>query len=120
MCSKQPDSMPTPDASTDTDVSDAFISDAPVTGAVFLFCAMLPLVLLGGCSTGGNPPENSSNEAMFRADVQRTGVFPPGGPTTIDGAAWSFETNAEVWSSPAVSGGTVYVGSSDGSLYAVE
>ena len=57
---------------------------------------------------------------MFRGDVQRTGAFPPGGPTTIDGAAWAFETGDRVLSSPVVSGGTVYVGSADGRLYAID
>jgi outer membrane protein assembly factor BamB len=33
---------------------------------------------------------------------------------------WSFQTQGAVWGSPAVSDGTVYFGSDDGNLYAVE
>ena len=78
-----------PDSEANISIPDAPVTDAPVTGVVFFFCAML--MLLGGCS----------------AD-------------STDGAGWRFETDGEVLSSPAVSGGTVYIGSVDGSLYAVE
>lgn len=35
-------------------------------------------------------------------------------------AKWSFATGGEVWASPAVSGGVVYIGSDDGFLYALD
>ena len=50
-----------------------------------------------------------------------TNVAVPGeGPRTLSGVAWEFETGDEVFSSPAVAGGTVYVGSWDNNLYALE
>ena len=61
-----------------------------------------------------------SNGAMFRANPARTGVYPGEGPRTLSGVAWEFETGGEVFTSPAVAGGTVYVGSNDNNLYALE
>jgi outer membrane protein assembly factor BamB len=40
--------------------------------------------------------------------------------TTTDRLRWTFETDSEVRSSPAVADGTVYVGSDDGRLYALD
>lgn len=42
------------------------------------------------------------------------------GPAAPVGFAWRFETGGEVRSSPAVVDGTVYIGSNDGSLYAID
>ena len=39
---------------------------------------------------------------------------------SVPSAAWSFATGAAIWGTASVSGGTVYVGSDDGYLYALE
>jgi outer membrane protein assembly factor BamB len=58
--------------------------------------------------------------AMFRGNLERTGVYPSGGPTQLNGLVWKFETAGAVTFSPAISGGVVYFGSTDGYLYAVK
>jgi glucose dehydrogenase len=58
--------------------------------------------------------------AMFRANPERTGAYPSGGPSELHGLVWKFETGDVVWSSPAITDGVVYVGSDDHYLYAVD
>jgi outer membrane protein assembly factor BamB len=60
---------------------------------------------------------------MFRANLQRTGVFESEGVRRLRGVKWKFETErvVEAWfSSPSVSGGVIYFGGGDGYLYAVD
>ncbi|HEV2254112.1 MAG TPA: PQQ-binding-like beta-propeller repeat protein [Streptosporangiaceae bacterium] len=50
---------------------------------------------------------------------------PPGGTTPVTppragSVAWSFTTQGQIWSSPAVANGIVYFGSDDGNVYAVD
>jgi len=56
---------------------------------------------------------------MFRHDAAHTGVSGSTAPTKMY-ALWRFETGAPVFSSPAVVGGKVYVGSNDGNLYCLD
>jgi len=56
---------------------------------------------------------------MFRGGPAHTGVYQGGGPTLL-GLAWRAATDGDVISSPAVANGTVYVGSGDGQLYALQ
>ena len=58
-------------------------------------------------------------ESMFRGGPAHTGVYQGGGPTLF-GLAWRAATDGDVISSPAVANGTVYVGSGDGQLYALQ
>jgi outer membrane protein assembly factor BamB len=62
----------------------------------------------------------SGQDAIFRGNPQHTGVYP--GPTVprFTKIKWQFHTNGQVLSSPAVADGTVYVGSSDHHLYALD
>lgn len=56
--------------------------------------------------------------AMFRNGPAHLGAYdssPPG----LTGVKWRFHTGAPIFSSAAVEGGVVYVGSNDGKLYAV-
>jgi outer membrane protein assembly factor BamB len=55
---------------------------------------------------------------MFRGDAAHGGVFETTPPTLAK--AWSYRTGAKVLSSPVVSEGIVFVGSSDHKLYALE
>jgi outer membrane protein assembly factor BamB len=59
---------------------------------------------------------------MFRADPARTGEMPGPGPDPAKPIVtrWSFETEKFISSSPAIAEGKVYVGSRDGTLYAVD
>jgi outer membrane protein assembly factor BamB len=62
--------------------------------------------------------------AMFRADLERTGVYPSGGPTRRPELLWTFKTTSvagmEFVSSPVVAEGVAFVGSQDCRLYAVD
>ncbi len=63
-------------------------------------------------------PAASAQTAMFRGGPEHLGVYQSVAPT-LESLAWKFKTNGRVISSPAVMQDAVYVGSTDGSLYAV-
>src|SRR5512146_2690449 len=60
----------------------------------------------------------AADPAMFRGGPDLSGVYLT--PTGITTSAWKFTTGARVLSSPAISGGVVYIGSSDRYLYAID
>ena len=65
-------------------------------------------------------PAQAQDAPMFRGNLARTGVTtgqPLTGPAVVK---WTFHTDGRVISSPAVVGGTVYFGSTDGNVYAVD
>ena len=84
--------------------------------------AALALILSTSACTTGEASESgqSRDVAMFRGNAARTGVYPASGGTSLVGLQWRFMTEGDVVSSPAVHGSTVYVGSGDGRLYALE
>jgi outer membrane protein assembly factor BamB len=57
---------------------------------------------------------------MFRGDPQHSGVYETAGVDQLGGELWRFQTGGPVRSTPAVAGGAVFVGSSDGYLYALD
>ena len=57
---------------------------------------------------------------MFRGNLEHSGVYDAPGAPTFNKVKWAFHTPGQIISSPAVAGGTVYAGSTDGSLYAVD
>jgi outer membrane protein assembly factor BamB len=57
---------------------------------------------------------------MFRGDARHSGVFETTGVEARPGVLWRFNTRGAVRSSPVVSEGRVYVGSTDGGLYALD
>ena len=57
---------------------------------------------------------------MFRADAARTGVEAGPGPQGSPTRAWRVYTGGELYSSPVIAGGTVYVGAKDGYLLALD
>jgi eukaryotic-like serine/threonine-protein kinase len=61
-----------------------------------------------------------AEDAMFRGNPQHTGVYPGPGISKFTKVRWQFQTKGQVLSSPAVSGDTLYVGSSDHLLYALD
>ncbi len=72
------------------------------------------LTLTGTASRGAN-----SETAMFRGDLQHTGVYHTRGGGDLTGVKWRFKTGGRVISSPAIADGTLYIGSGDNSLYAI-
>jgi eukaryotic-like serine/threonine-protein kinase len=65
-------------------------------------------------------PVFGEDASMFRGDAQHSGVYKAAGVPQLHGAKWKFRTHGQVISSPAVVGDTVYVGSSDHMLYAID
>ncbi len=65
-------------------------------------------------------PAWGQNAPMFRANLQHTGVYEGPGIRKLGGVQWRFKTEGKVISSPAVSDGIVYAGSTDQHLYAVD
>ncbi|HET8521982.1 MAG TPA: PQQ-binding-like beta-propeller repeat protein [Thermomicrobiales bacterium] len=57
---------------------------------------------------------------MARGNPARTGEMPGPGPDREPAIAWSFPTQEDIYSSPAVVDGAVYFGGNDGRLYAVD
>ena len=60
----------------------------------------------------------ADDSAMFRGGPAHLGVYDSAAPS-LARVVWRFRTGAKVVSSPAVSAGVVYVGSSDDNLYAL-
>jgi outer membrane protein assembly factor BamB len=65
------------------------------------------------------PLTSPAQSPMFRGGPAHEGVYASTAPTLRD-VAWKFRTEGRVLSSPAVVGTTVYVGSTDGRLYAID
>jgi len=88
---------------------------AAVFGAIYSFTdAILPPTAT--LNSSSDPGE----WAMFRHDIARTGSINPDSPGPEGKLKWAFTTSAEVHSSPTVVDGTVYFGSRDFNLYALD
>lgn len=84
------------------------VSNCRGTG-VFVFA-----VLLAGVAA---PPTFA--DAMFRGDATHAGVYESSKIPLLDRVKWKFKAGAKVLSSPAVAGGSVYIGSGDHFVYAL-
>ena len=60
------------------------------------------------------------SEPMFRGGAGHAGASAERAPRTLHRVKWTFPTGDRIVSSPVVDGGVVYVGSDDGSVYAVD
>ena len=73
---------------------------------------------------GGAPLEaqsgSSADSPMFRGSATHVGAVSTAGVDNLGGVAWRFETGSAVRSSPALVAGVLYVGSTDGRLYALD
>jgi outer membrane protein assembly factor BamB len=59
-------------------------------------------------------------ESMFRGGVEHSGVYDGGGIDGFAGVRWAFRTEGAVRASPTVAGDAVFIGSTDGHLYALD
>jgi eukaryotic-like serine/threonine-protein kinase len=57
---------------------------------------------------------------MFRGNATHTGIYDSSAVANLTKVKWQFHTAGQVISSPAAVGGTIYAGSTDGNLYAVD
>jgi eukaryotic-like serine/threonine-protein kinase len=73
----------------------------------------LSLLLAGGTLC-------AEDVTMFRGNARHTGVYESAGVPKFNSVKWQFHTGGMVIGSPVVSGRIVYVGSTDGSLYAID
>lgn len=59
-------------------------------------------------------------QTMFRGDAARSGVLEASAPRQAPGLKWSFPTGDRVVSSPVHHAGTLFFGSDDGNVYALD
>ena len=59
-------------------------------------------------------------DAMFRGNPEHTGVYGAAGVPKFTGVKWQFHTKGQVLSSPAIAGDSLYIGSSDHCVYALD
>jgi outer membrane protein assembly factor BamB len=78
------------------------------------------IVSLSACADIGVAHAQSREVAMFRGDATHSGVYAGSPGQYLAGLQWRFLTEGDVISSPTVLGETVYVGSGDGRLYALD
>jgi len=71
-------------------------------------------------SQGVNSNSLPGDWAMFRHDLGRSGTADSSSTLPQGELKWVFSTDAPIHSSPAVADGTVYVGSQDSKLYALD
>jgi outer membrane protein assembly factor BamB len=81
---------------------------------MFSFLASIPGMRFAVAADGSG----TDDWAMFRHDAQHSGCSTSTAPSTNQ-TQWSFTTGGVVYSSPAVAGGRVYIGSQDGKVYCV-
>lgn len=77
------------------------------------------LVLALAACVGFASAGTAADAPVFRGDAAHSGVYGGSGTTQLDGLAWTFHAKGGFVASPAVAGDTVYAGSFDGFLYAV-
>ena len=77
-------------------------------------------MLLAGLFLCLGLPSLSEDVPMFRGNSQHTGVYEAAGVTKFNKVKWKFYTGGMVIGSPAAVQGVIYVGSTDGNLYAIE
>jgi outer membrane protein assembly factor BamB len=61
-----------------------------------------------------------AQESVFRSDAVHSGVFNAAGVSEFHKVKWQFRSKGAILASPIVSGGTVYIGSTDHNFYALD
>lgn len=78
--------------------------------------SLLPIFLLALLAAS---EATMAEDPMFRGNPAHTGVYEAAGVPQFTKIKWQFQTKGQVLSSPAVTADTVYIGSSDHYLYAI-
>jgi len=101
------------------------VSASILVPLIILASAVL-LVLYSFTDIVVQPPQGVNSDslpgewAMFRHDLGHSGTIDSGGIFPRGTQKWAFSTDGPIHSSPAVADGTVYVGSRDSKLYALD
>ena len=83
--------------------------------------ALIALTMLGAVSAARvTHAQGESGTSMFQGNPEHSGQQPGPAPSGMPVQQWAFKTGGAVRSSPTVVDGTVYVGSKDGNLYALD
>lgn len=85
-----------------------------------MLLAAVLMLLAVAVPPAGPAVGQSAPSATFRGSADHAGVYAPPPGHAFGGIRWSFATGGSVRSSPAVAGAVVYVGSTDGGLYALD
>jgi len=76
-------------------------------------------VILAVIAASMSPAAVAPAQSMFRGGPEHLGIYESRSAPSLASVAWKFKTQGRVISSPVVVGDAVYVGSTDGNLYAV-
>ena len=89
----------------------------PTKIVLFLGLMLLGSILISGAVSAASLA--TSPQPKFHTDVNNTGLSSYNGPQT-NATEWKYKTNGSIESSPAIgSDGTIYIGSDDDNLYAI-
>jgi len=77
------------------------------------------VALIAVSTATGSASQALADALQFRGDAAHSGVYSSRNVPALDHVKWKFRTRAKVLSSPAVSGNTVYIGSADHFIYAL-
>jgi outer membrane protein assembly factor BamB len=83
-------------------------------------CLMLAWLALLGCDDQTSLQTAETTGVMFRGDPQHRGIYAAPAVHKFREIKWAHKTAGPVRSTPAVFDGTVYFGSGDSSLYAID
>lgn len=75
----------------------------------------ITIALLISCKSNLN-----KDAVFFHADASHSGFYNTTGVKKLHGVKWSFRTAGRIFSSPVISGNTVFIGSDDSILYALD
>lgn len=78
--------------------------------------SLLPIFLLALLAAS---EATMAEDPMFRGNPAHTGIYEASGVPQFHKIKWQFKTKGQVLSSPAVTSDTIYIGSSDHYLYAI-
>lgn len=67
-----------------------------------------------------NTDDSSLSGSKYRNDLRNSGEYDDGGDQPGNTIVWMFKTGDTVYSSPTIMNGTLYVGSADSHLYAID
>ena len=86
-----------------------------------IMMAGFSFVLGGGCADSGAKSEQPVVRAEFRGDAYNSGEFVTKGLPALSGEKWKLTLeNATLHSSPVMADNTLYIGSEEGSFYAID